>query len=74
VKQHQLQRTPRPKGHVVAVCVTAENPDAGEGAQHPRRLFERPGARPLVDDGLLVLLDGGTRTVYWRGEVCVHSG
>ena len=26
---NQLQRKPRPKGHVVAVCITAENPDAG---------------------------------------------
>ena len=26
---NQLQRKPRPKGHVVAVRITAENPDAG---------------------------------------------
>jgi acetyl-CoA carboxylase/biotin carboxylase 1 len=27
------------------------------------------GARPLADGGLLVLLDGKSHSVYWRGEV-----
>ena len=27
------------------------------------------GARPLADEGLLVLLDGSSHTVYWREEV-----
>jgi len=28
-ESQQLQRKPQPKGHVIAVRITAENPDAG---------------------------------------------